>query len=142
MNLMYFPLIISILLILLSAVIYYHHSYEIGDSSSLNKYKGSKENILIRLKFFKYNNNFNFILLIPYLIAWNLFFIVFILYIIYWCGIAKLEVFFASIWTNNLGIGLIIVYITYGAFIQRKIFYSNNLEKPDFLTDEEKNKKD
>ena len=65
--LVYFPLIISIYLVYLSATIYYSHRYTIRNSSTFNKYRLSPNNILIRLKLFKYNNDFNYFLLIPYL---------------------------------------------------------------------------
>ena len=105
--------------------IYYFHRYDIGDSSKLNKYRLSPNNILIKLKLFKYNNNFNYFLLIPYLIAWNLFFIVFILYIIYWCGIKNLESFFLNKWVNISLMGLMLLYMAYLLFIEVKILDSN-----------------
>ena len=128
----------------LANVIYHFHRYEIGDSSKLNKYRLSPNHILIKLRLFKYNNNFNYFLLIPYLIAWILFFIIFILYIIYWCGIKILEVFFLNQWVNIALLGLILAYMSYALFIEPKIRDSNQFESPDFVmnSEEKKDKKD
>ena len=119
-ELIYFPLGLSIMLVIAGAIVYYVHRYGgIPDNSFYTKFKLSKNNFLIRLKLFKYDNNFNWFLLIPYLIAWNLFFVVVILYIIYWCGVAELECFFVSKWGNFLLIGLSLLYMLYSAFIDQ-----------------------
>lgn len=124
-NLIYLLLLGMMAIVYIGMCIYYFHRYDIGDSSKLNKYRLSPNNILIKLKLFKYNNNFNYFLLIPYLIAWNLFFIVFILYIIYWCGIKNLESFFLNKWVNISLMGLMLLYMAYLLFIEVKILDSN-----------------
>ncbi len=124
---------------------YYSHRYgDISDNSDLNKYKLSEKNILIRLKLFKYNNNFNYLLLIPYLIAWNLLFALLILYIIYWCGVVGLESFFASIYLNITLAGVMLLFMCYSGFMHIKIRDHNRLEAPDFVmnSEEKKDKKD
>ncbi len=136
--LIYAPLFIAVFLVFLGSLVYYVQGYEITDNNDFNKYKLSSKNILIKLKLFKYDNRFNYFLLIPYLITWNLFFIIFILYIIYWCGLTGLESFFASKWVNFPLCGLIFLIMMYDAFIRQKILYSYTPAKPDFITDKEK----
>lgn len=119
-ELIYFPLALSLLLVVAGAIVYYVHRYGgISDNSFYNKYRPSKNNFLIRLKLFKYDNNFNYFLLIPYLFSWLIFFVVVVLYIIYWCGIAGLESFFVSKWVNFSLIGLILLYMFYSAVIDQ-----------------------
>ena len=139
--LIYAPLLIAVFLIGWSADTYYNHRYDIGTSSSMNKYRLPREHILIRLKLFKYNNNFNYFLLIPYLIAWNLFFMIFIFYSIYWCGVGILANFFASKYVIFAMIILMLLYMGYTGFIQQKILNSNRIEKPNFKM-EQKQKAD
>ena len=114
----YLPLFLSVVLVGAGAVVYYIHRYgEIPDNSFYNKYKPSKNNILIKLKLFKYDNNFNYFLLIPYLVAWNLFFAIVVLYIVYWCGATELETLFMSEWfTFSLG-GMAFLYMLYSMVI-------------------------
>lgn len=77
-------------------------------------------------------------MLIPYLVAWNLFFVIFIiLYIIYWCGVAVLGNFLSSKYVNFSGIILLLLYIGYASWIQSKILYSNAWDLPDFSIDNE-----
>ncbi len=117
-NFIYFPLFSAIFLIFCGIIVYYVHRYgDIPDDSFYNKYKPSKNSLLIRLKLFKYDNNFNYFLLIPYLIAWNLFFVVLILYILYWCGITELSNIFINKWVNGSLTGLAFLYIVYSTFI-------------------------
>lgn len=116
--LIYLPLVSSIFFVFCGVIVYYVHRYGgIPDNSFYNRYKPTKNSILIRLKLFKYNNNFNYFLLIPYLFAWNVFFVVLILYIIYWCGITELSKIFINKWFNGLLIGLAFLYMVYGTFI-------------------------
>ena len=117
-DLIYGPLIGAILLVLSGAMLYYVHRYGgLSEKSILNKYKPSKNNFLIKLKLFKYDNNFNYFLLVPYLMAWIILFLVFVLYILYWCGIVNLYYFFINKWVNWSLIGLSFLYIVYGTFI-------------------------
>lgn len=118
--LIYAPLVSATFLVGCGVIVYYVHRYGgIPENSFYNKYKPSKKNILIKLHLFKYDNNFNWFLLIPYLIAWNLFFGVVILYITYWCGVIELESFFVSKWVNFSLIGLVLLYMLYSAFIDQ-----------------------
>ena len=116
--LIYCPLALSLLVLFAGAIVYYVHRYGgIPDNSFYNKHKPSKNNFLIRLKLFKYDNNFNYFLLIPYLIAWNLFFVIVILYIIYWCGVMELKNVFMCKWVNFSLLGIGLLYMLYSAFI-------------------------
>ena len=114
----YLPLILSVLLVVSGVVVYYIHRYGgIPDNSFYNKYKPSKNNILIRLKLFKYDNNFNYFLLIPYLVAWGLFFGIVVLYIICWCGVIELKTLFVKKWFAFSLLGLAFLYMLYSAII-------------------------
>lgn len=145
MYLIYFPLFWGAFLVVLGINIYYLHRYGgIKDNSVLNKYKPSRKNILIKLKLFKYDNNFNYFLLIPYLIAWNLFFVVLILYIIYWCGIVELEWLFASKWLNFLLCVLNLLFMGYSACVDTTTLNDSGCDSPDFVigNEEKKDEKD
>ena len=113
----YFPLFNAIFSVVCGAIVYYCQRAPISNNSKLNKYKLSKTNILIKLKLFKYDNRFNYFLLIPYLFSWLVFFVIVVLYIIYWCGVIGLESFFVSKWVNSSLIGLILLYALYTVFI-------------------------
>ena len=144
-NAIYFPLCCALGIVFTGATVYYSHRYgDISDNSDLNKYKLSEKNILIRLKLFKYNNNFNYLLLIPYLIAWNLVFALLILYIIYWCGVVGLESFFTSIYLDTTLVGVFFLLWCYSLFMDIKIPNHNHSEAPDFVmkSEEKENKKD
>ena len=71
---------------------------DLRNNSIYDKYKLSPNNILIRLKLFKYNNDANWVLIIPYLIAFCISFLVILLYVIYMCGALKLRVLLESSW--------------------------------------------
>lgn len=133
--LIYMPLFLAIFLVFLGANTYYHHKYNIEESSTLNKFKLPENHILIRWKLFKYDNNFNYFLLVPYLIAWNLFFVVLILYIVYWCGVVVMATFFTNIGFVFPLMILLLFYMGYSGIIQQVILHSNRLEKPTFITD-------
>ena len=64
----YSPLWLAICIVVAGWMIYYSQKYRIGDASTMNKYKLSPTHILIKLKLFKYDNRFNYFLLIPYLV--------------------------------------------------------------------------
>lgn len=96
-----------------------------------------EDHILIRLKLFKYDNNFNYFLLVPYLIAWNLFFVILILYIIYWFGVTSMTAFFTNKWCILALLIVLLLYMGYGGIIQQVILHSNRLEKPTFIMDKE-----
>lgn len=142
MNLIYFPLLLAMCSVFCGAIVYYIQRVPISSNSKLNKYKLSPKNILIRLRLFKYDNRFNYFLLIPYLFSWLLFFVVLILYIIYWCGSAKLESFFLCMWVNLSMAFIPLGLMTYSAFIRELISRTNGLGKPDFKVDEKKDEKD
>ena len=137
--LVYFPLFNAIFSVVCGAIVYYVQRVPISTNSKLNKYKLSPKSILIKLKLFKYDNRFNYFLLIPYLFSWLLFFAVLILYIVYWCGIIQLESFFLCMWVN-LSMALIpLGLMIYSAFMRELISCTNGLEKPDFKIDEKEN---
>ena len=136
----YFPLYWAIILVGLGIMLYYFHQYEIRESSSINKYRLSPNSILIKMKLFKYDKNFNWLLLIPYLIVWNLFFVVLILYIIYWCGAICLEAVFINKWINISLIILVFLMGGYYCIIRQSILYSSNSNKSNFTTEDEQKK--
>ena len=131
----YFPLVCSIVTVACGAILYYIQRYEITNNNKFNRYKVPPNNILIKLKLFRYDNRFNYFLLIPYLIAWNLFFIILILYIIYWCGVVELEVFFVNKWVGLSLCILLVLYISYSGFIDALILHSYTFASPDFIMD-------
>ena len=92
----YSPLWLAICIVVAGWMIYYSQKYRIGDASTMNKYKLSPTHILIKLKLFKYDNRFNYFLLIPYLVSWGLFLLIFVLYILYWLGVAQLKIFLGN----------------------------------------------
>ena len=134
--LVYFPLFNAIFSVVCGAIVYYVQRVPISTNSKLNKYKLSPKSILIKFKLFKYDNRFNYFLLIPYFFSWLLFFIILILYIVYWCGIIQLESFFACKWVNILMSFIPLGLMIYSAFIRELISCTNGLEKPDFKIDE------
>lgn len=135
----YFPLFNAIFSVVCGAIVYYDQRVPISTNSKLNKYKLSKTNILIKLKLFKYDNKFNYFLLIPYLFSWLLFFVILILYIIYWCGITQLARFFICRWVNLSMVLIPLGLMIYSAFMRELISCANGLDVPDFIT--EKNEK-
>lgn len=133
--LLYAPLTLAVLLVFMGFSNYYHHRYTIEDSSTLNKYKLAQDHILIRLKLFKYDNNFNYFLLVPYLIAWVLLFVALILYIIYWCGAVEMAFFFKNKVLLASLVVVLLLYMGYGGIIQQVILHSNRLDTPTFIMD-------
>lgn len=130
-------------LVLWAARLYYFPRYKIGDSRTFYKGKLSKNNILIKLGFFKYNDNANWFLLIPYLLAWILFIATLIAYIVYWSGVEQLVVFFTSKWVGIFIIQLFPLYLAYEAILNIIYTSSGNLviNKPDFKVEEKKDEK-
>ena len=129
----YSPLVLASFILFFGINIYYFHRYgDLKNNSIYDKYKLSPNNILIRLKLFKYNNNFNLILLIPYLITIGLFVVIFTLYIIYWCGLTVLEDFFKNRWLIIALMGIAILFMGYSAVIDRMIGNSGGWNSPDF----------
>lgn len=145
----YSPLVLAVFILVFGINIYCIHRYgDLRNNSIYDKYKLSPNNILIRLKLFKYNNNFNLILLIPYLITIGLFVVILILYVIYWCGATRLELFLGNRWLSVILLVVAIFFMAYSAIIDSMIGNSGGWDSPDFtmnsknLNDKEKNKKD
>ena len=138
--LIYSPLWLVICIVIAGWMIYYSQKYRIGDASTMNKYKLSPTHILIKLKLFKYDNRFNYFLLIPYLVSWGLFLLIFVLYILYWLGVAELgNLFKAEFFIFSL-ISLLLLYMIYMAVIQQHILNSNRVEGPNFIIENKKKK--
>ena len=136
MNMIYLPMIMSIFSVAIGALIYYLPKYEITDYNSINKYKISKNNILIKLKLFKYDNRFNYFLLIPYLLTWIIFFVVFILYVLYWYGLSAVGNIFVSkyfIFSYTIYCFILLVYSGF-----RDYFILNNYISEKFNFSEDK----
>ena len=107
----------------------------------INKFKLSQDHFFIKLKLFKYDNNFNLLFLIPYLIAWSLFFAVLIVYIFYWCGALALVTLLTNKWVNLFLIVLLLLCMGYSAIIDQVILHGGRLEKPTFVIEQEKGDK-
>ncbi len=138
--LIYSPLWLVICIVIAGAMIYYSQKYKIDDASAMNKYKLSPKNILIKLKLFKYDNRFNYLLLIPYLVSVGAFLILFVLYVLYWLGVAELgNLIKAEFFIFSL-ISLLLLYMIYMAVIQQHILNSNRVEVPNFIIENKKKK--
>lgn len=131
----YTPLVFSIIILVYGLVCYYVQKYEINEDSKLFKYRPSKNNILIKLKLFKYDWKFNYLLLIPYLISWIIFITILILYILYWIGIEYLINLFSLEIFHTLLFIFIFLMIIYICIIQQIINVyngkANNFTKED-----------
>ena len=137
----YSPLFLAGFILFLGFNIYCVHKYgDLRNNSIYDKYKLSPNNILIRLKLFKYNNNFNLILLIPYFITIGLFVIILILYIIYWCGVTILEEFFKNRWVIITLFVICMAFMGYSGLIDQMIAGSGGWDAPDFSIDNETTK--
>ncbi|MBE7067973.1 MAG: hypothetical protein E7381_01585 [Clostridiales bacterium] len=134
----YSPLWLAICIVVAGWMIYYSQKYRIGDASTMNKYKLSPTHILIKLKLFKYDNRFNYFLLIPYLVSWGLFLLIFVLYILYWLGVAQLKIFLGNKFFILSLMGLLLLYMLYMGGMQQHILNSNRIEKPNFVVENKK----
>ena len=134
----YSPLWLAICIVVAGWMIYYSQKYKIGDTSTMNKYKLSQTHILIKLKLFKYDNRFNYFLLIPYLVSWGLFLLIFVLYILYWLGVAQLKIFLGNKFFILSLMGLLLLYMLYMGGMQQHILNSNRIEKPNFVVENKK----
>ena len=134
----YSPLWLAICIVVAGWMIYYSQKYRIGDASTMNKYKLSPTHILIKLKLFKYDNRFNYFLLIPYLVSWGLFLLIFVLYILYWLGVAQLKIFLENKFFILSLMGLLLLYMLYMGGMQQHILNSNRIEKPNFVVENKK----
>lgn len=114
----YFPLMFAGAIVLLGMACYHMIKYEINEDSKLFRYRPSRNNILIKLKLFKYDWKFNYLLLIPYLISWGVFFVIIVSYIVYWSGCKRLEKIFTLKGIHLTMFCLIILYELYIAIIQ------------------------
>ena len=129
-------LIAAVMLLVWSSLIYFKLKRPITDYSKLNKYKLSKNNILIKLKLFKYDNRFNYLLLIPYLTTWGIFFVSLILYIIYWCGVSALVIILGSSGVYYLFIIGTVLLLGYLVFLENILIpRSYTLDKYNFPED-------
>lgn len=143
MEFIYSPIILVVCLVLAGVNLYYVRRYGgIPENSFFNKYKPSKDSILIRLKLFKYDNNFNYFLLVPYILVWNISLSIVFLYIIYWCGIKELKILFLNKWFILSIIIFVILIVVYGRLIDLMRIYgkSNDDNGRDFIMKNEKEK--
>lgn len=132
----YTPFVLSIIILYFGIICYYVQKYEINEDNNLFKYRPNKNNILIKLKLFKYDWRFNYLLLIPYLISWSIFLITLILYIIYWVGGQYLINLFSNYWFHISLLVLIFLMLIYIAIIKEIINFYNGKTKS--FTKEEK----
>lgn len=121
--------------LLCGILVYYVQAYEITDYNSFNKYKISKNNILIKLKLFKYDNRFNYFLLIPYLITCCIFIVVLILYVVYLFGVVELLMLIINKYVNLVLYGLAVLLLVYKTIIRKVILNSYSHQKYNFSED-------
>lgn len=134
------PFIMAFLNIICATLLYNAQSGIIKDDSKWNKYKLKSNSVLIKLKIFKYNNDANWLLVAPYLLAWIVDVLILILYAIYACGAVGLNALFTSTWFIFVSCSILPIIIVYYILIREKIIESYKFEKPYFLTDEEQKK--
>ena len=120
----WYPLISGGFCVLMGWACYRLEKYIIGEDSKLNKYRASPNSILIKLKLFKYDWRFNYLLLIPYLISITVFLLILLLYILYWIGISQIGYVLWSVWFNILLIFLTLLIMVYAGSIQEYIFHN------------------
>ena len=125
----YTPLVFSLIILYLGIICYYMQKYEINEDSKLFKYRPNENNILIKLKLFKYDWRFNYLLLIPYLIAWGIFIIIFVLYFLYWVGVKGLINLFSLYWCHIVLLIVMFLMVIYIAVIKEIINFYNSKEQ-------------
>lgn len=130
---LFLPLLAIFILVLAAGMLYNAQKGIIKDNSRFNKYKLSANNILIRLKLFKYNNDTNLILIIPYLLILFSSFLVTILYVVYACGVLQLKSLFESVWFGGALFILLPILILYYVIIRQIVLEDYKQEKPDFI---------
>lgn len=133
---LYLALFEIIFLFFLAYSLYTAQKGIIKEGNKFNRYKLSKNNILIRLKLFKYDNDANYLLILPFIITLNIVFVVIALYLIYACGIVILRALLESIWLISVILFIIFIIILYYAIIRSLILDSCVKEKTGFLNTE------
>ena len=125
----YVPLVLAVLLLYFGIICYYVPKYEINEDNKLFKYRPSKDNILIRLKLFKYDWKFNYLLLIPYLISLVIFVSVLIIYMLYLFGIKYIKILLLSNLFNIFLFIFVFMLIIYDTILKEIINYYNGKSK-------------
>lgn len=120
---MYFVLFFAVGNIAMGVCIYYVQRNEIGKNNLLYKYRPKNNSILLRLKLFKDDVRFNYFCLIPYILSWNIFFLVFIAYIIFWSGVKKIGDILSNKITIFVFMGILLLFALYLAIIEQVKFY-------------------
>lgn len=128
----FLPLLVIPIIVLSTSILYNAQKGIIKDASKFNKYKLSPNNILIKLRLFKYNNDTNWVLIIPYLIVFCISFLTIFLYWIYMCGALKLRSLLESSWFGGPLFVLLPMLILYYAIIRQIILGDCKNEKLDF----------
>ncbi len=132
------PFIMAFLNIICATLLYNAQSGIIKDDSKWNKYKLKSNSVLIKLKIFKYNNDANWLLVAPYLLAWIVDVFILVLYFIYACGAVGLNALFTSTWFIFVSCSILPIIIVYYILIREKILESYKNEKPSFVMDKKK----
>ena len=131
----YYPLIATVILLIYGVACYYLQRNEIKRDNKMFRCRPSSKNILIKLKFFKYDWRFNYFLLIPYLLAWTIFFLIISLYFLYWFGIKEIQIILLQNWLLSIIMVLWLIMIIYICIIQQIINVyngkANNFTKED-----------
>lgn len=115
----------AVQILIFGALCFYCMKYDISKDSKLHKYRPSKNSILLRWKLFKDDKRFNYFLIIPYLIAWNIFIVVFIIYVLWWCGISYIENILSLNPLIYCFAGIMLAFMIYLAIIEQVIDYYN-----------------
>ncbi|MBR2442640.1 MAG: hypothetical protein IKB20_06225 [Clostridia bacterium] len=136
------PLIIAAASIICTKLLYDAQKGLIKGDTKWNKYKLKEDNILIRLKILKNNNDANWLLIFPFLIACIAGLVIGFLYFLYGCGVTTLNVLFSSAWFICISGASLFIGIIYYAIIREKISESYKNEKPDFVLDLKNSKDD
>ena len=129
---LFLPLLLMPILVLASIMLYNAQKGIIKDGSKFNQYKLSCNNILIKWKLFKNNNDANWILIIPYLVVLAISFLVTLLYAIYSCGVLKLRILFESSWFGGPLFVILPILILYYAIVRQMILDDYQNEKLNF----------
>jgi hypothetical protein len=94
---------------------------DIKKNNKLYKYRPKSNSLLLRLKLFKDNERFNYFLLIPYILSWVIFIVIFCLYCLYWFGVPYMQdILYSTIFLAVL-LGIYFMYMLYIAVMKQVI---------------------
>jgi hypothetical protein len=94
---------------------------DITKRNKLYKYRPKSNSLLLRLKLFKDNKRFNYFLLIPYIVSWVIFIVIFCLYCLYWFGVPYMQDILDSTIFLAVLLGIYFMYMLYIAVMKQVI---------------------